>query len=255
MALTSPNNPAGRLLRIVERMQQHSKHGKIARDAWPAVLEISGSDMPRLFRSLADVVGLTHSVRRAAQSLQGIDAQHLTAWIPKFLEPWNRFNIAANFDHFTQPIDETMIAMLHICDDMMGRQHPEPIVLEEQLRAIQQDVAGVAKQIADSELDPQMKDYLLYYLEIIEAAVQDYRLKGFSALRAGFEHCVGAFAVNSERREEMESTPEGTSVLRILGAYALIVTSVLATVQLPNEIKKYLPDKTSKPVAELQTRH
>ena len=35
---------------------------------------------------------------------------------------------------------------------------------------------------------------------------------------------------------------DGSKVMKVLGLYALLVTSALATLQLPHEIARYLPD-------------
>lgn len=223
---------------------------------WADLLGVKSDDYPGLMRRIGDVATMAQAASVAAQKLDMIDPRHLVGWVPKFFQPWQNFNLGATFELFAGPVDDTVISLLNITSDLLARQRPEPTVAEEQLAQIERDVAALATEIADSELEASFKDYLLRYLQIIASAIADYRIKGFEALRAGLEQTVGALVLSDVRmRTDMEKTPAGSKVMRILGIYALPVTSALATVQLPTEIKKYLPEPPPQAQARPHAEH
>jgi hypothetical protein len=149
----TPNNPAGRFLQIAERMIDAGRRGKNSREQWADLLGVRNDDYPNLMRRIGDVAGMEQAVSAAAQKLDAIDPRHLIGWFPKFFRPWQDFNFSGGFEHFSNPVDETVIALLNITNDLLSRHRPEPTVAEEQLAAIERDIADVAAEINASDLE------------------------------------------------------------------------------------------------------
>ena len=251
-----PDNPAGRLLSILERavsLDQEWKQ-KSARESWAQVLEINPNDAPSVLRGIANVVNLPADITDAVKKLKGLDPKNLIGWIPKFLEPWSQMNLDVQFGGFMKTVDETMLSLLRICDDLLRNQAPEPIAPEEQLKQIHIDVVSLATEIAAADIEENLKEYLLHFLTIIEVAISDYRVKGFKSLKAGLEQCVGALRVNRGHRNDLE-TSIGKRVLSVLTVYALLVASVADSLQIPHEVAEYLPNASHNQKESAHLKH
>src|SRR6202034_836858 len=102
-----PNNPAGRLLAVFERMRATRGptpefRPKSAAEGWAFVLETDVADLPALFKGIANLATLIDAMSSAVNKVGGgVQPTNLTAWIPSFFRPWQSFNLTTTFDHFS----------------------------------------------------------------------------------------------------------------------------------------------------------
>lgn len=235
------DNPAGRLIDIIEACRRESKQNNEALPGWARVLGINPNNIPRVLSSIADVGGLATKVDTSIRSIDGLNHSRYVAWIPKFLTPWRNFQVGSGMTYFIQPVDDSMMGLLGVCDDMLRIHRPEPTVSDEQLKSLLALVRELATAISESDLPANLKEFLFKYVEIIDAAISDYRVRGYEGFKSGLERAIGLSIVEREKFEAVVSTTPGAKLSEVLKSFSNIVSTVSNVMKIGETLSKALP--------------
>ena len=222
--IADTDSGAGRLLRLLDgfRACTSSAPNQHLSKAWASFL---GVRMPgetwKIFREIGKVAALINNID--AQLAQLPDHEILVSWVPTVRNAVCHLNLTTATSTVFQTVDENVINLIRICDRELRQHRPEPTVKDAQLQLLLEAVHDLAQVISDTELDPELRDYLRYHLDLIENAVSDYRIMGIVALENALQACIGARFVREKQYEAAKSSScVREKFLKILGLLALV---------------------------------
>lgn len=92
-----------------------------------------------------------------------------------------------------------LISILESCADLIAQQQPDPSLSEEQLQEYLQQCEDLLHEMANSDLDNDIKTFLIVRFEEICTAIRHYKLGGPERLRTVVEANIGAVILRSDR--------------------------------------------------------
>lgn len=192
--MSTPNNPAGRLHLILQRAQSlGDKLTESSIKVWPQVL-LCADDTPRdvLFARIARVQELPHIVSVQIHKVPDLEAidDHV-CWVADLTKSLRRNNFDEAMQNFINGATEGNMAWIRLCDRVLQKHFPEPTLTKQELAALRNAAQQLVSEINQSSLDEQLKEYMLYHLDLVGRAIDDYRVVGVESFVRTTESIIG----------------------------------------------------------------
>jgi hypothetical protein len=184
------SNPAGRLWHLVT--EGRSVVNDATTTALAKLFGCSTDQHALLLRGFLNYVELTDEVERLMKSVPGINAaKHLT-WTPKVRTAYANVGLGGTaFNSVLQAFDDPALSLISICSDHLETVLREPVADEVGVRKLLAEAINLHREIAVSQIELAMREYLLKHMRIVIDALFDYRTKGFEALWDGLAAVKG----------------------------------------------------------------
>jgi hypothetical protein len=188
-------DPAGRLLRIVEKALTMS--GGNVQAAMSSLFE--SADLPDLYGELA----------LAAESAKNIEnlllvsgnpkaASRYKTTLPKLLTFLSPNHFGGNWDQHKAVITRAEVVRLEHCSDELSEFLQEKEIDGKDLDDIRTDVDSLYSQILAANIDERVKKILLDILQKIKQAIHDYNIRGVDGLEEAWRLATSAVPVAKE---------------------------------------------------------
>jgi len=96
------------------------------------------------------------------------------------------------------------MTVLEFCSERLEERHVEPVISEDELQEVLQDVTSLFDDVKTSEIDLDLKAFILDGLESIRRGIYEFRIRGPERLKEAVAEIIGDFAVNHPKVQ----TPE-----------------------------------------------
>lgn len=203
------NNPAGRLHEIFRAMLGVSKD-RLQKPAYEVFREILCSTEHRadvVLPRIARVLELPSIVAHRIEKIDRASRQQFLSWTPTVIAAFNTQNFTAPFKTFVAPIDDNTMSLLAFCDQALSSHAPEPTVSQETLDRMRADLQVFFGEVRSADLDEQLREYVLHYIDLIDRALIDYRIMGFDAITHGIAQAGGVLFTQKASAEQVMKTP------------------------------------------------
>lgn len=193
------DNPAGRLLHLLEQGQELRAKNLTCEGAWALLLNPSGGKATRggLLEGLALVFQLPDSISRAATRVKAVNREILLEWLPQVCEILGDIHMKEPWQPFIARFDKTLLYGLRICDDVLSRAKVEAVVKPRDLNDIQEKIWELHGDLEEAELDEDLKQWMLERLVMIEKAIAEHSLMGADPMVRAVEATVASAALKS----------------------------------------------------------
>jgi len=127
------------------------------------------------------------------------------------------------------------MSLIAICEDRISGYGNDKWISNDKYNQLLADRRKLAADLAAASGDSipvALRQYLMRHIELIEAALCDYRVIGFDALQHGIEQSIGAVACNRSMANEMSESHYGKRFITILGVVMFTVVNNYANVKL-----------------------
>jgi hypothetical protein len=182
--MSDPNNPAGRLLQVVEGLRGENPNAP-TQNVLAAALQVSETDTTRFYSKLAQLELLASVVESLIRAAEPDDSDLLLVWVNAMKAILSGRNLEAPWNQHAQRLGPEVMLSLNYCDRTLGRAAPEPTIPEEQRNDLYRDVLEFLNESRESDLQEPLRSYVIDNLEAIIAALQDYALLGTKPLPPG----------------------------------------------------------------------
>jgi hypothetical protein len=179
--MSDPNNPAGRLLQVVEGLRGGNPNAP-TQNVLAAALQVSETDTTRFYSKLAQLELLASVVESLIRAAEPDDSDLLLVWVNAMKAILSGRNLEAPWNQHAQRLGPEVMLSLNYCDRTLGRAAPEPTIPEEQRNDLYRDVLEFLNESRESDLQEPLRSYVIDNLEAIIAALQDYALLGTKPL-------------------------------------------------------------------------
>lgn len=250
--MSTPNNPAGRLHLILDRAKSLAETtiGQPSISVWPQVL-LCASDTPRdlLFARIARVQELPNTVNIQMHKVPDLEAiDDYLCWVADLTSSLSRNNFDEPLQQFTGTANEANMAWIRQCDRVLQQHFPEPTLTKQELQALRNAAQQLVSDINHSSLDEQLKEYMLYHLDLVNRAIDDYHVVGIESFVRTTESIIGAAIYRSDQTQEATESQFGERFKQVVGTcfsfagkYATLRPLLLDAVKLLSEGKNLLP--------------
>ena len=223
--MVKKNNPVGRLLTIISKAHDLSNelpsHSNLKKkSAWISILEMEGCSELELIRAMLDLSDL------ARKSRQLIDSFAPNSEL--FLEKYEVVELSVLPNEMDTPFVETfkfvtedIITRLKFSCDMISKVYDEGEVKSQDISNITSSVNDLYDEVKESNLDAQVKNFLLESIEGIRRAITHYDIYGAKGLRDAFQSALGGIVANKDALKEA-----GTNNKNILDKFGIILSKV-----------------------------
>ncbi|EHK9118996.1 hypothetical protein AB9W56_004118 [Vibrio vulnificus] len=243
------NNPAGRLLTILEKCRSVPKNEK-TRDAWAKVLDIKSDERILLIGRVGKVFALVDEIAIELKKIDGVDISRYMSWT-KYLEgALGGCNFDVAWNDFVSRINEQTFDYLHMASGMLATNRPQPVLAYDELENIYTGAKELITEIIASELPPRMKQYFLEQLRKICTAIEEYQITGSPEVVDIVEATFGKAVLCKEYLEARETHESVSKFWKFMANTALVVSTVAGGLQIGDYTRKAFPELTAPKIIE-----
>lgn len=250
--MTDKNNGAKRLLQILERAKTITGGNSqlSGLEAWAEVFDIpkpDSKDIPLEFEetvvsSILQLRKLVDEVEEELRRFEGLDLE-------LYLRPFSRLRYVTrlafltnnNFYSVLAQLTEGDMTVLAFCVAKMAELPAEPIITEEQLKELSEDVNALYAQVLESSLENELRTIILDRLQSIKIAIHQYHIRGIVRLREELEKSIGVLVLNEDlikQSNDREEVKRFGNIVTNLATYISIAANVS---KLAEMVTRYLP--------------
>lgn len=234
-----PNNPAGRLLKVVSDLKQIQGH-IIADEAWASVLGIEVSDTGSLLKGIGATLQLGQDTIEAIKK-QDLDHDLYIGHVNQILKAFQKMHLGARIIDTMSNIKQEDIVGLSFCDERLSRKAPEKTLNENDLKKIHEDIMSLIDEVTKGDIDEYLRQYLLDKLDLLRQAVAMYHISGIKPIENAIHNVLGSTAVDSKLKDKFRDSSLSQKVFRFVFGLYITIQCVNNIAQLPESIDKILP--------------
>lgn len=245
------NNPAGRLLEIVEQGRKISDNTN-ALAAWSELLNIPvPQEISLILKRISDFYTLSDEIARLVGNIKGIDESLYLQWRTKAKPAFQNINFQAKWlTVFKSRFDDSVVYGLRFCNDLLAKQRPEKSVAITSVKDIAGKVSELIEEIEQESLDEETKGYIKERLIDISEALNSSRILGIKPIEKELNITIGSLAINNNYKLQSEGSEFKKKFWRVIYGISLLVTTTAAGFQIEERIVKALPEQYRVPVQE-----
>lgn len=245
------NNAANRVLNILEeaRVAASKNASQSGYRVWAEVFNISieGNSVPpeaeeTVTSSVLQLRKLIDEVEEGLRRFEGLDLELYLKPFPRLREV-TRLSLlpSTNFYANLTQLTEGDMTVLAFCAAKIAELPSEPVVTEEQLKELLEDVNALYDQVLESSLESELKRIILGQLNGIRTAIHEYHIRGIARLREELEKSIGVLVLNEDlikQSNDKEEVKKFGSIITNMATYISIAANLS---KLAEMVIRYLP--------------
>lgn len=228
------NNAAGRLLLLLRKAKSINEKGLRTRDGWAKLFRIPPDDTAQLYHKVSKLWAIPQVVKRQVEQLPDINPRAYLTWISLLDQAIKGQTLDGQWQQLTALITNDALNSLEVCSDKLRQHNPEALLNSEQLTKIHTDVQDLMNDVAEGDIDDDIKAFILKHLDIIDRSIRDYAIDGSEAIRTAAMATVGAVVVQKDVYEKSKDTKLGDRFWKVLGRLLVLLSVTHTMLQLGN---------------------
>jgi hypothetical protein len=234
-----PNNPAGRLLKIVNDLK-HIPPSTSADEAWASVLGIEVSDTGSLLKGIGATLQLGQDTIDAIKK-QNVNHELYIGHVNQILKAFQKMPLGARIYDTMNNVKSEDIVGLRFCDEQLSRKVPEKTLNENDLKKIHENIISLIDEVVKGDIDEYLRKYLLDKLDLLRQAVAMYNISGIKPIEIAIHNVIGSTAVDSKLKDKFKDSTLSQKVIRFVFGLLVTIQCINDIAQLPESIDKILP--------------
>ena len=239
--MKTPNNPAERLHVLLLAAKQNPKlRQQEAIKAWASLLLVPDGNESLILRRLGGVMDLPMQIKEQISSIPEIEHALYLRWMPKIEGAFRAHHLGGGFAGFLDTIDDTTLFGIEHCASLLARRAPELGIKPEDLESIANEVADLVAQVRDSEIEEDLKLFILKHLYTIRKAIDEYQLFGAKPLSTAMGEAMASLVTDPETAIKVSNTTQGQQLWRIVKRLSLVFAAAEGGGKLVDRVLKQL---------------
>lgn len=234
------DNPAGRLYAIFtnivntgERLRRDN-HTLTLLKVLANAFEVDENNREGL-KALGKIFELIDSTEERIKKLQNIDTELYLSPLEEIADAFVKIDMSSTFFNLASlGIDKKTLDKLKFCAYTLSREQGEILLSAEQLNELLLEVRELLDKVLESELNADIKQFLIERLRDIEQAIINYKFEGSVGLRKVLEGTIGALILSGNVKEQKENP--------LVTRFFTVVTRLAALLNIANTSKQLTPD-------------
>jgi hypothetical protein len=217
---------AGRLLATLSTARR--TEGGTVRAGWAKVFNLEKRDVGRLMQALASLFALPGTVEREVMTYVPHPERYLE-WKTGVTGLLASINLEAAWQPFRDSIKEPDLVHLRHAAYALEQHGPEQALNEDTLAGIRDETVELIRQVKESALSGEVREFVLKHLELILDAIDGYPIAGEEQLRNSTEAALGGVFLNVNLF--LDAKPEESSILDKVIAFLSKVAGLVTDVK------------------------
>lgn len=236
------DNPAQRLLDLLEKGKQHST-GANCRAVWKTLLHIDQDAEHHILIRLSQVMALPERIIQVRENNFSLLRGKSIHWEKCVRTAFISQNLNDAWQTFIQYIDERTLSELGSLSDLFESRGAHSTIDTSEIDALLNRIRELREEIRHSELPSAMKTMLLKQLTLIQEALESYFISGVEPVMDAVQSTLGLAVIAPEYKQEIKSgsgSKFGDRISTLLGDVANAVTVAGALPALPAAVQSAL---------------
>lgn len=233
------DNPAARLLAILEAGKQHEQ-GQNCRAVWRQIFGLDKRSDALLISRIGKLMELPEQIIQIIQSDFPNQASSFNHWSGQVNQAFSAQNLNGEWKTFFGHIDSHTFTYLGLTADLIQTKSPTTILQKETIEELRKRIDQLMTETIESDFDPEIKEYVSRCLRKILVVLDEYRISGALPIIEAVEAAFGHAFFDEKYRETVSGTQLGQQFMSVLSAVANAVTIVLGAPQLPQTFQLML---------------
>lgn len=227
------DNPAGRLLLILKQGKNIPAHRNCI-EVWFEILKTDNhTDMFCRLGILMQLIKETASIVLEEFPDEGEAVGH---WSGQLKSAFINCTLQGQWASFIQHIDTHSLNYLASESKLLNLKSNTKSVIDTDIQIIRDDLSNIYDDVLSSDIDIEVKKYLIRYLRKILTGIDDYFLTGALPILEAVETAVGHANIDKKYKTFLTDTEFGKKILDTLAATANVVTVAVGLPQLTTAI-------------------
>lgn len=226
------NNPAARLHSILSQVYAYKGKGNPSIAVWASIFKVPADDIPLVNYKVASLFILPNQIQEEVYRCDGVNqALHL-----KWMEPVNKAikhsSLSSSINHFADHLTEGAIVSLEHCADMLSTRTFEIAADVVKLGDVRKDLDSLYADVYSSDIDKQVKYYILRHLDLIRNSIRDYEINGVTPIIDSIDAFLGSTRTNGTMAKEAGKSKFGERIIQTVTNAATVIQLITALPQL-----------------------
>lgn len=252
--LDTSNNPAGRLLNILQEgqslLRNATERDKKAFRVWQKILMVPPDNTSLLLKRLGKLYELPQVIEEQVRQQPDIKHDLYLKWMKKVEAGFRNINLTGNFQLFIDPIDAEALHGLEFCEELLSRRAAEKTFSESKIAELLESVEELIKEISELDFDQQIKTYMLDKLYLVRNTLQEYRICGGKPIGQALETVFGSLALDKELYEKTNKDETGKKFWDIMVKLAILIQITAGSIMIGNQVVELIPDSDTQEIIE-----
>ena len=237
------NNPAGRLLALINEGKKPEYSNKPYLEAWKDILKLKDRSLSNTLYKLSYILLLPQQIEKTLLATGIVD--NIDRYVSKIrkIPSFMQVNLNGSWSNFIKNFDDVLMKELEICNDILSAHKPEKTISDNDLNKLKEKVQELLTEIENAELDEAFKKEMLNMIYRIINSIELYQIVGVKALEEVFEHNIGTLSVKKDFFKKYKEIAQN-SIQKFFNIMQTISTlySIADTFhRIPDTIKSLLP--------------
>lgn len=237
----NPNNPAARLLSILEKGLE-LPDGMNCREAWCELLSVGPEDNAVLMGRIGKVMSLSTEIIERLNNIGDVKIDRYLHWVNPLESAFINNNLNGTWQHFKKSINVHVINYLSMTSDLLSHKLPEPVISRSKLDSMLESTRLLIDEVRSSELPHSTKEFMIKQLHKVCLAIEEYTINGADSVSEAVESAFGYGVLNADVVEAASSSPTAKKFWQNMANIALIISISTGVQQLAPPIMKLLPE-------------
>lgn len=233
------DNPAARLLNILERGKQYNVNEN-CREVWMEIFDIDDGSESVLSSRLGKTMALPDQIISIIKKDFPNQINTYTHWSNKVSAGFYQQNLNSHWGSFINNIDSHTITYLSLNADLIQTKLPTKLLEKDQLESLRQKISELLSELLKSDLEDSFKTFLAKAFQKMVLAIDEYRINGAEPIMDNIEGIFGHAFFDNKYKEALSETEFGGKVVETLTNIASTMTIVLGLPALPATFSTYL---------------
>ncbi|EOT1827778.1 hypothetical protein ACNHUJ_004433 [Vibrio vulnificus] len=238
---TIMNNPAARLLNILEEGKQQNATQN-CRAVWCKLLDVNPNDKVTFLGKLGKVLALSSEVVDELKKVDGINIERYMHWCQPVERAFSESNFSGQWNEFSKHLNEHVFNYLTMTSDFLSLRAPQAILPQQEVEKISSGALELISEVEASELPESIKSYMLAQLKKVVVAADDYKITGSKEVVQIVEETFGHAILKNDLVKPVENHPVAKKFWAYMANAAVITTIVTGALQIAPAVSKLLPD-------------
>jgi hypothetical protein len=222
-------NPAEQISQIIQAAYQQNR-GESIRAVWSKLLGADPRNPYDVYARLNDFINLVESTKLHIKAMPNINQDLYLEPLTNIEQTYRVYNLQASWESVMNCLSPETTTGLKFLVELFSQNSKEGLIEAPVLDELRQEVETLIALIIETELELEVKAFLLDKLEIMRTAILHYRLSGSQGLKNAAESMIGAAFLHRVAIEnECKDSKRDEIIKNALGLVARVVEVVSAT--------------------------
>lgn len=228
------DNPAARLLAILEAGTKNDAN-KSCRQTWHELLG-TGNSQALLMSRLGKLFALPEQITQAIDDNFPGHRKNSTHWESQVNHAFLAQELNGKWGSFIGHIDSHTISYLGLTAELLQTKANTKTIADDQMLEVRNKLEELYQDVLTSDLETDIKTYLIRYLRQILTSIDEYFLTGALPILEATGTLLGHAFVDEKYRDFLRNEELGNRIFECLTSMANVVTVAIGLPQLTQTI-------------------